>query len=197
MNTKKGKKKEAIYNAVCTLWQREQSLDALTVQRIAQEAGIGKGTVYEYFTSREEILAQTIANEMQRCTDAACGAVDGAQGYEAKLRMLLDIAEEFLRLQTVGIQALSAYLQGGNQLAPLCDSIGWEALSGREDAVLRSVLHAAEQEGRARGDLSEERRLLALRSLLYGYVTARRRTPEKPAEERKADTLALLHQLLG
>ena len=197
MNTKKGQKRQAICNAVCTLWQRERSFDALTVQRIAEEAGIGKGTVYEYFKSREEILTETIAGEMLRCADAAQRAVEQAPAYEEKVAVLLQIADGFLQLQTVGLQAIASYLQGGNELAPLCDPVFWEDLARREDDILLSVLRCGAAEGKVRGTLTESRRLLALRSLLYGYVVARRRTPSRPAKAQKEDFQALLRQTLG
>ena len=197
MNTRKGQKKQAIYNAVCTLWQRERNFDALTVQRIAQEAGIGKGTVYEYFKSREELLAETVANEMRRCADAVQQAVEDAETYEEKLAVLLKVADDFLRLQTLGIQAIASYLRDGNELPPLCDSPLWTDLARREDDVLLAVLRCGAAEGKLTGIQEESRRLLALRSLLYGYVAARRRAPGCCAGELKKDMLALLRQTLG
>ena len=46
----------AIYQAALRLIAQGASPAAMKVQDIAQEAGIGKGTVYEYFASKEEIL---------------------------------------------------------------------------------------------------------------------------------------------
>ena len=197
MNTKKGQKKQDICAAVCALWQREGSFDALTVQRIAEEAGIGKGTVYEYFKSREEILTETVAREVRRCTDMAQQALDGAQAYEEKLAVLLQIADGFLQLQTMGIQAIASYLQGGNELAPLCDSPFWEDLAQREEDILLSVLRCGAAEGKVGGALAESSKLLVLRGLLYGYVAARRRAPDRPAGELKQDVLALLERVLA
>ena len=46
----------AIYQAALRLIAQGTVPAAMKVQDIAQEAGIGKGTVYEYFSSKEEIL---------------------------------------------------------------------------------------------------------------------------------------------
>ena len=46
----------ALYEAALRLIARGVSPAAMKVQQIADEAGIGKGTVYEYFASKEEIL---------------------------------------------------------------------------------------------------------------------------------------------
>ena len=44
----------ALYEAALRLIARGVSPAAMKVQQIADEAGIGKGTVYEYFASKEE-----------------------------------------------------------------------------------------------------------------------------------------------
>lgn len=49
-------KEVGIYEAVLTLLAQGEDLSALTVSQIAAAAGIGKGTVYEYFASKEDIL---------------------------------------------------------------------------------------------------------------------------------------------
>ena len=46
----------ALYEAALRLIARGVNPAAMKVQQIADEAGIGKGTVYEYFASKEEIL---------------------------------------------------------------------------------------------------------------------------------------------
>ena len=46
----------ALYEAALRLIARGVNPAAMKVQQIADEARIGKGTVYEYFASKEEIL---------------------------------------------------------------------------------------------------------------------------------------------
>jgi AcrR family transcriptional regulator len=50
-------KREAIIAAAVTCFSRD-SFAGTTISAIAQQAKIGKGTVYEYFTSKEEILVE-------------------------------------------------------------------------------------------------------------------------------------------
>lgn len=68
-------KRREIYQAAMELFAR-QGVHGTTIQEIAENAGIGKGTVYEYFGSKKEILAasfqymleeteQYMAREMQ------------------------------------------------------------------------------------------------------------------------------------
>ena len=49
-------KKAAVFRAVLHLLRQGRPLGDLKVSEIAEAAGIGKGTVYEYFPSREELL---------------------------------------------------------------------------------------------------------------------------------------------
>lgn len=58
----------AVYKAVVELFAKGADLSTLTVSEIAARAGIGKGTIYDYFASKEEMLAGALYYEM----DVAC-----------------------------------------------------------------------------------------------------------------------------
>lgn len=53
-------KKAAIYQAVLELFEEGADLGSLTVSEITARAGIGKGTAYEYFTDKEEMIAKAL-----------------------------------------------------------------------------------------------------------------------------------------
>lgn len=53
-------KKEQIFKAIISHINRAGLLKNLTIAEIAQMAEVGKGTVYEYFTSKDEIICETI-----------------------------------------------------------------------------------------------------------------------------------------
>lgn len=53
-------KKTLIYNAVLDLIKENGLSSGLKVSDIANKAGIGKGTVYEYFSNKEEIIIDSI-----------------------------------------------------------------------------------------------------------------------------------------
>lgn len=53
-------KREEILDAVIALSDHCTAPTELTISAIAEQAGVGKGTVYEYFSSKEEILAEAI-----------------------------------------------------------------------------------------------------------------------------------------
>lgn len=53
-------KKAAVFRAVLKLLRQGRPLGDLKVSEIAEAAGIGKGTVYEYFPSREGKYSYTV-----------------------------------------------------------------------------------------------------------------------------------------
>ena len=57
MNREHSPKEKAIYQAVMELFEEGADLSSLTVAEITGRAGIGKGTAYEYFSDKEEMIA--------------------------------------------------------------------------------------------------------------------------------------------
>ena len=53
-------KVEKLYGAVIHLLEDGKNVSSLTVAEITEKAGIGKGTAYEYFKSKEEMIARAI-----------------------------------------------------------------------------------------------------------------------------------------
>ena len=53
-------KKTLIFDAVISLIEENGFHTKLKVSDIADKAGIGKGTVYEYFSNKEEIIAESL-----------------------------------------------------------------------------------------------------------------------------------------
>ena len=55
------KEKElVIMRALMRLLARGQTLAEIKTSDIAQEAGVGKGTLYHYFAAKEDIFARTV-----------------------------------------------------------------------------------------------------------------------------------------
>lgn len=82
----------AAYKAIIELFTEGADLNTLTVSEITARAGIGKGTVYDYFSSKEEMLAGALYYEM----GVACGELyeklkDRKNLYEKMEQILLDM----------------------------------------------------------------------------------------------------------
>lgn len=53
-------KVEKLYDAVCLLLEEGRDINTLKVSEITEKAGIGKGTAYEYFKTKEEMIVKAI-----------------------------------------------------------------------------------------------------------------------------------------
>lgn len=58
MNKEYFPKEIAIYQAVIELFEEGADINSLTVSEITARAGIGKGTAYDYFSGKEEMIAK-------------------------------------------------------------------------------------------------------------------------------------------
>lgn len=60
MDVQKNEKVLAMYHAVWELIDEGHSVNSMKVSDITTRAGIGKGTAYEYFRSKEEIVSEAL-----------------------------------------------------------------------------------------------------------------------------------------
>lgn len=96
-------RKARVYEAALALIAQGISPAAMTIQQLADAAGIGKGTVYEYFSSKDEIL-QGLA---QYCFIAENARI--AVRF-TRCHTLADLEEELVSyLQEVAAQRMSSY----------------------------------------------------------------------------------------
>ena len=121
---KNAEKETALYEAVFRLLARGEKMYSVTVQQIAEEAGIGKGTVYEYFTSREEIISKAMAYRLRGEADALSERVDKAEGFEQKLDTLLCFARDSVQAQASGMKVLFASARTLESPEAVCRHIG-------------------------------------------------------------------------
>ena len=56
-------KMRLMFEAVSELIKEQKEISRITVAEITSKAGIGKGTAYEYFSSKEEIIVNALMYE--------------------------------------------------------------------------------------------------------------------------------------
>ena len=90
-------RKTSICDAAMRVVARK-GLKNVTVQDIADEAGVAKGTVYLYFDSREEILAKTMDEAIENLLERLSNACSDCRGFreilEQRVRTQLQHFEE-------------------------------------------------------------------------------------------------------
>ena len=75
----------AVYEAVLDLLDGGADLNSITVSEIAERAGIGKGTAYEYFSSKEDMVASAIMFEINRLTGELEEIIGQEETFEKKI----------------------------------------------------------------------------------------------------------------
>lgn len=82
-------KREMIYKATLSLIEDNYQLAQIKVGDIAREANIGKGTIYEYFNSKEEVISETIAYMIKGWVQSLENMLDENEGFEESYRRIL------------------------------------------------------------------------------------------------------------
>ena len=96
-------RKAKVYEAALALTSQGVSPAAMTIQQLADAAGIGKGTVYEYFSSKEEILQGVARYCFAQENERIAARFD-------RCRTLVDLENELVDyLQEVAAQRMSTY----------------------------------------------------------------------------------------
>ena len=80
----------AMNEAVASLWAEGRDLGSLTVSEITSRAGIGKGTAYEYFSSKEEIIATALEYDLKIQLERLIAIEEHANSFRDILEKLMD-----------------------------------------------------------------------------------------------------------
>jgi len=138
----------------------------VTLDAIAKEAGVGIGTLYRHFPTREALIEATYRNELARLCDAADELLD-TQRPEDALRIWMDRFVDYMTTKRGMAEALRAVIaSGGNPFAQSRD---------RLLAAITTLLTAGAQSGAVRSDIAPADALASLSgvSLAAGEPTQR------------------------
>lgn len=162
-------REEAVYRAVLRLIGSGADITRLRVQEIAAEAGIGKGTVYEYFTSKEEILhgvtQYCMESELARVRTLLdrCATLDDVE--KAVTGYLADLYETRAEVYRVVARTLVA---SGREVPCACSG----ALRGRVEGEARKLVARLQAAGEIDPALDEEYAAFVLISVWVMYLLA-------------------------
>ena len=66
-----------------------KGMAAATIQEIADEAGVAKGTIYLYFRDREELVEKTFESAMAQLFEKVDAAINSNEKFEQKIRAIM------------------------------------------------------------------------------------------------------------
>lgn len=143
-------KKAAVFRAVLGLLRQGRPLGDLKVSEIAEAAGIGKGTVYEYFPSREELLRDAMQYSRAQGFGELFAAISGTEGFEARWQVIEVTARQLLECSSVFFSQVPSIGIPQAALHDICGGPQERADTRRMIGEIMSALtSAAVQEGLA------------------------------------------------
>ncbi len=83
------KKEELIYDAVSNLTKQGKDIKELKVEEIARAANIAKGSIYEYFKSKDEIILKSINYFILKKIAEIIRIIDSQECFDTKIRSVL------------------------------------------------------------------------------------------------------------
>ncbi|MGW2514019.1 TetR/AcrR family transcriptional regulator [Streptomyces scopuliridis] len=149
----------------------EEGLDA-HFERIAKEAGVGSGTLYRNFPTREALIEAAYRNEVARLCDAVPGllaAMPPGEALRAWTRRFIDYATAKLGMA----DALRAVVASGTN--PYADS----------HEMIQAALSSLMEAGTAAGEIRSDIRPTDMFAALAGIAL----TSAKPEQREQAERL--------
>jgi TetR/AcrR family acrAB operon transcriptional repressor len=176
----------------------EQGFEAARMDEVARRARVGKGTLYNYFESKEDLLIQAVIASMEEVQERIARAVDPSE--EQPLRKLEDV------LRMLVVESLPALTQRFHSLyhqaAALIarDSEARRRLFAANQAFYRDrerdfegLIEAGARAGQFRSDADAAELSLLLQAVFDGLL---RRATFDPERVDPARAFAALLQLL-
>lgn len=102
----------AMYEAVNELMKEGKDLYTLKVSDITARAGIGKGTAYEYFETKEELISKAVFYQMAGGMHRMLSKIEKKESFREKIDTLLTDIEENLEQRRLLTRYLCYYTQG-------------------------------------------------------------------------------------
>jgi AcrR family transcriptional regulator len=172
---------DAVRNRVRVLDAAEEVLAtqglSAPIDEIAQRAGVGIGTVYRHFPTKEELYAAVVINRVQRMADEARALVDADDAGEAFYTLLS---------RWVGYGATSKALADALADSGIDLKAATAGVKRQHREAVEAVLVRAQQAGAVRDDVETD----DLMSLLTGACVASAYAGFDP--NLRARTLAIL-----
>ena len=160
-NDQQAARKAAVYEAALQLIGQGVSPAALKIQQLADAAGIGKGTVYEYFSSKEEILQGLAEYCFARENERVYKMIAETLGMPRRTGAMPACMAELKEI----VSELLARLQAAGEIAP---ELGMEycymSLLSAVVGGLMGLCYAADHD-RTVEDLMDNLRLMIRRTL--------------------------------
>ena len=201
MNQKKkenSEKKLALFQAVLELVEENADFSSMKVSDITGKAGIGKGTAYEYFSSKEEMVAKAIVWAVEKQTEKAMEMLSEKNSMEEQILGIMDFIETEMCSKKCNIQLLKVMSHSCEMQEKLQQEFEKCApMQKSMEKVVEEIICSGVREEKIAPEMKETFRYTVLESGLVSYfmfLTQKRESKDVTQEEMK---LFLSRQMLA
>lgn len=172
---------QKMYEAVAGLVEEKRDLSTVKVSEITSRAGIGKGTAYEYFSSKEEIIVYATMWLCIRQMKSMVEGISELDSFREKFLFLLERIWEHRECNVLFLKTIKGSFQGECDKLKSC--VPTEALDYVREYMTEQINELLEQgyrEGIFTEQNVEKRVLIFFGALLqYGFGCKNREESKK------------------
>ncbi len=156
----------------------ERGVSATTIEDITEAADIGKGTFFNYFPSKEHILAYICQLQMGKIREFVAQAIQSTEPLESVMyRLALTVTEDFARSPVLVQSVLVPTFSSESMRQKMADDF-------REDRLMLAELMAARQKkGEIRNDFSPIELARHFQQALFGTTVVWSLNASRPLSE--------------
>ena len=140
----------------------EKGFHEATISEVAQKAGISEATIYEYFSSKEELLFSIPGETERRSMEMLAFILDHVRGASNKIRSII---YHYLWLYQNHLEYAAVVMLILKQNRKFLDTIAYQAVRERSRVILRVV-----EEGISSGEFRPETNPYLVRAMILGTV---------------------------
>lgn len=142
-----------MYHAVEQLITEGVDLNAVKVSTITELAGIGKGTAYEYFDTKEELIACALLFQIKIILEELVGALVARESFAEQITFLMDQIESEQGKQQYFLRFIHVLTEQSSYCQLVRDKIVSDAF---QDYMPKNVFEEIAQNGIERGEIKKE-----------------------------------------
>lgn len=173
-------KMRLMFEAVSALVMEQKDIRALKVSDITAKAGIGKGTAYEYFTSKEELITHALMYEYSNKIVDLAKVVFEPKHFKERYYRILDwilenkeYNEMFSQLLRTALHAEAVLNESVKAYESEADDCGFKAFGTEASQYIYQMIDMFMEEGYKEGVFTENdtgKRSLALLTSVVEYA---------------------------
>lgn len=189
----------AMYEAVNELMEEGRDIHSLKVSDITAKAGIGKGTAYEYFSTKEELLGKAVFYQLHEGLMHMTEKALEQDSFRGQVYAVLEDMEQNFPKRKLLLRYLGYFVFGVWKNPCGGEKFGEAVRKGRLVEVVRRMKRQAEKEGLVK-EIPEFLMVEALVTQLAGfclYLGNRSWAEGISTEEMKAFVYGSIVKILG